>query len=132
MLDLPLVAVRPVRARITPLAHNPGRPAMALTLTAALRQVRDDLAALLEAAALRELCQSLGHRWRDRLLDPVTTIHLFLLQILHGNTACAHLPRLAGMAFTASAYCQARARLPLAVCQALLRRLAETVAPLTD
>src|SRR5262245_4570686 len=105
---------------------------MVPTLTAALRQIRVDIAAVLDPAALRDLCRELGHRWRERLLDPVTTIHLFLLQILHGNTACAHLPRLTGVAFTASAYCQARARLPLAVLQAVLRRLAEAVAPLND
>ena len=52
---------------------------MVLTLTAALRHLRDDLADLLEPMALRQLCRSLGHRWRERLLDPVTTIHLFLL-----------------------------------------------------
>ena len=28
-----------------------------------------------------------GHSWRKRLLDPVTTLHLFILQVLHGNTA---------------------------------------------
>jgi hypothetical protein len=54
-----------------------------------------------------------GHRWRERLLSPVTTIHLFVLQVLDCNTACAHLPRLSGMAFSDSAYCQARARLSL-------------------
>jgi hypothetical protein len=102
------------------------------TLTAALRHLRDDLADLLEPLALRELCRSLGHRWRERLLDPVTTIHLFLLQILHGNTACSHLPRLTARSFTASAYCQARSRLPLAVLQALLRRVVETARPMTD
>ena len=59
------------------------------TLITALRQIRDDLAKVLEPVALRDLCRSLGVRWRERLLDPVTTIHLFLLQILHGNTACA-------------------------------------------
>jgi hypothetical protein len=105
---------------------------MTPNLTAALRQIRDGLANLLEPLALSELCRSVGHRWRERLLDPVTTIHLFLLQILHGNTACAHMPRLAGRSFTPSAYSQARARLPLAVCQALLERLADAVAPLTD
>ena len=89
------------------------------TLITALRQIRDDLAKVLEPVALRDLCRSLGVRSRERLLDPVTTIHLFLLQILHGNTACAHLPRLAGRPFTASAYCQARSRLPLAVLHAL-------------
>jgi hypothetical protein len=37
---------------------------------------------------------------------------LFLLQTLHRNTACIHLPRLTGRDFTASAYCRARSRLP--------------------
>jgi hypothetical protein len=101
-------------------------------LTTALRHVREDVAGQLEAAALRQLCVDAGLRWRQRVLDPVTTIHLFLLQILHRNTACAHVPRLAGKSFTASAYCQARARLPLAVCQTLLRRLAEAAVPVTD
>lgn len=105
---------------------------MVPTLTAALRHLRDDLADLLEPLALRELCRSPGHRWRERRLDPVTTIHLFLLQILHGNTARSHLPRLTGRPFTASAYCQARSRLPLAVLQALLRRVVEAARPLTD
>jgi hypothetical protein len=36
------------------------------------------------------------------------------------------------MAFTDSAYCEARSRLPLAVLRALLRRLVETCRPLTD
>lgn len=102
------------------------------SLTSALREIRDDLADRLEPLALRDLCQSLGCRWRDRILDPVTTIHLSLLQVLHRNTACAHLPRLTGLDFTASGYCQARSRLPLAVLQAWLRRLIETCKPLTD
>ena len=105
---------------------------MPLSLTDALRQVRDDLATFLEPEPLRQLCRDCGHRWRERILGPVTTIHLFVLQVLHGNTACAHLPHLSGMAFTDSAYCAARSRLPLAVLQALLRRLVETCKPLTD
>ena len=105
---------------------------MPLSLADALRQVRDDLATLLEPEPLRQLCRDCGHRWRDRVLGPVTTIHLFVLQVLHGNTACAHLPHLSGIAFTDSAYCDARSRLPLAVLRALLRRLVETCTPLTD
>jgi len=102
------------------------------SLTLALRQIRNDLADRLEPLPLRELYQSLGCRWRDRVLDPITTIHLFILQVLHRNTACAHLPHLSGLEFTASAYCQARSRLPLEVLQALLQRLIETCKPLTD
>lgn len=105
---------------------------MTPSLVSALRQNRVDRADRLEPLALADLCRSLGCRWRDRILNPVTTIHLFLLQIRHRNTACAHLPRLTGLNFTASAYCQARSRPPLAILQALLRRLVEACRPLTD
>jgi hypothetical protein len=54
------------------------------------------------------------------MLDPVTTIHLFVLQMLHGNTACSHVPRLGGIACSGEAYCQARSRLPLALFRCLL------------
>ncbi len=100
------------------------------TLLAALRRIREDLATSLSPATIRRACATVGHTWRDRVLDPVATIHLFILQILHGNTACAHLPRLTGRTFTASAYCQARSRLPLAVLQDLLARVADAVRPL--
>jgi hypothetical protein len=49
---------------------------MLLSLAAALRQVRYDLALLLEPESLRQLCRDCGHRWRERLLCPVSTIHL--------------------------------------------------------
>lgn len=100
-------------------------------LTTALGRVRKDLARLPDETALREPCRDEGLRWRERLLDPVTTIHLFPTRIPRRNTACAHLPRIAGRSSTASAYCQARTRLPLRVCQAPLRRLAETAWPPT-
>ena len=92
------------------------------TVTEALRHIKAELAALLDAPASLALCHAVGYQWRARLLDPVTTVHLFILQILHGNTACTHLPHLAAQRFTASAYCQARTRLPLGVWQQLLRQ----------
>jgi hypothetical protein len=101
-------------------------------LLPALRQIRKDLADVLEPLSLAPLCRSLSIRWRQRSLDPINTIHVFLIQILPGNTAWAHLPRLTGLSFTASAYCPARARLPLAALQALPRRITETLQPLTD
>lgn len=64
---------------------------------------------------VERICVEVGHRWRERCLSPWLTLGAFLLQILHGNTACAHLPHLTGQRFSASAYCQARQRLPLAV-----------------
>lgn len=69
------------------------------------------------------LCRSIGHVWRERQLDPVATLRGFLLQVLHGNTACSHVPRLLGKAVTAEAYGQARSRLPLEFFQRLLEEV---------
>jgi hypothetical protein len=82
------------------------------------------------------VCGEVGHDWRDRELDPATTVALFVQQVAHGNCPCAevrHLPRpgrAAGTAggFTASAYCQARARVPLGVYQALLGEVSDAAA----
>ena len=100
------------------------------TITNVVKQFKNDWTSLLEPAAIRSACRAVGYRWRERLLDPVVTLQLFLVQILHGNTACTHLRHLTKLAVTASAYCQARAKLPLALFQTLLRaasdRLQET------
>jgi hypothetical protein len=102
---------------------------MVTTITEALGRIKKELARVLEPAMLAELCREVGHEWRERLLDPVTTIHLFILQVLHGNTACAHVPHLAGKSFTGSAYCQARARLPLELFEKLLKRVVSALTP---
>src|SRR6266446_5378754 len=101
------------------------------TVTAVLKHIKADLGQVLDAPTILALCHEAGYPWRPRLLDPVTTVHLFILQILHGNTACSHLPHLAGQRFTASAYCQARTRLPLVVWQQLLRRTSAVCAQTT-
>lgn len=101
-------------------------------ISEALRQIQADLAKHLEPAAIVKLCRAARYRWRQRVLDPVTTIHLFVLQILHGNTACSSLPHLAKKRFTASAYCQARARLPLKIFQKLLNDVGQALEAVTD
>jgi hypothetical protein len=74
------------------------------------------------------VCREIGYTaWRDRVLTPVTTVPLFLLQVLHGNTACSHLPHLSGLRFTAAAYCQARARLPIRLFDLILERFSSAV-----
>lgn len=97
-----------------------------VTITQALERVKDDFPHDLDANRIDQACRDVGHRWRDRVLNPVTTIYTFLVQILYGNTACNHLPHLVGQSFTGSAYSQARKRLPLAVLQTLLRALVES------
>ena len=94
-----------------------------VTILPALRQVREDLVSVLSRQSVEELCRDLGYEWRDRCLDPWTTLHLFILQMLNNNTAMTHLPHLSGERFTASAYCQARKRLPLKVLEKLVDRL---------
>jgi DDE family transposase len=101
---------------------------MVLNLTAVLARFKTDWAAQLQPEAIKAAGQEAGYTtWRDRLLTPVTTIQLFLLQLLHGNTACSHLPHLSGLRFSASAYCQARTTLPLALFELLLARLCGSV-----
>jgi Transposase DDE domain len=96
---------------------------MARSIYAAVRRIKAEVAQFLSPQLIRSVCETAGHLWRDRILDPVTTVHLFVLQILHGNTACPHVPRLGGVACSGEAYCQARQRLPLRVLQYLLRAL---------
>lgn len=50
----------------------------------------------LQPEAISAACESVGYTmWRDRPLNPVLTVQVFLLQILHGHTACRQLPHLA-------------------------------------
>lgn len=85
-----------------------------------LDRLRQDHSVLLTPAAIEAACRQEGYTWRKRLLDPVVTIYLFLLQILHGNTACTHVVQFGRWTFSDSAYCQARKRLPLRVFHRLL------------
>jgi hypothetical protein len=98
---------------------------MARSILAAVRQIKAEVAQFLSPQLIRSVCDAVGHVWRERVLDPVTTVHLFVLQILHGNTACPHVPRLGGVGCSGEAYCQARQRLPLRVLRYLLRALSQ-------
>lgn len=78
------------------------------------------------SSTVNQLCRQLGHEWRERLFTPLVTLRLFLIQILHGNTAITHLRQLSGIAFAPSSYDEARGRLPLEVLLGLLHFLVET------
>ena len=99
-----------------------------VSIAAAVGRIKDELGQVLSREHVAALCRAAGVRWRQRVLDPVTTVYVFILQVLHGNTAMTNLPRLSGVQFTPAAYCQARQRLPLA---ALRRLLQETGRPLS-
>jgi hypothetical protein len=97
-----------------------------------LRRLRQDLAAGLSPRAITDACKAVGYRWRRGPLNPVTTVYLFLLQVLHGNTACQHVVHFGGWTFSASAYCQARKRLPLRLWQDLLESTAARLRRATE
>ena len=92
-----------------------------------LRRLRQDQSAHLAPEAIEDACRQQGYSWRKRRLGPAVTIYLFLLQILHGNTACKHVVHFGEWTSSDSAYCQARKRLPLAVYYALLEQTAANV-----
>lgn len=83
-------------------------------MTTILQRFTSEWAVLLQPDAMLTVCREIGYTtWRDRVLTPVTTIQLFLLQVLHGNTACTHLPHLSGIRFTAAASCPSPRQAPL-------------------
>jgi hypothetical protein len=101
---------------------------MVPSIATILQRFTGEWATLLQADTILAVCGEIGYTaWRDRVLTPATTVQLFLLQILHGNTACRHLPHLSGLRFTAAAYCQARTRLPLHVFDLLLERFGSAI-----
>ncbi|HSX77770.1 MAG TPA: IS4/IS5 family transposase, partial [Candidatus Saccharimonadia bacterium] len=85
---------------------------MTATITQVVKQFQQDWTDQLDPDAILKACRDAAYRWRERTLDPVTTTQLFFVQILHGNTACTHLRHLTKLNVTASAYCQARMKLP--------------------
>lgn len=89
-----------------------------------LARLRQDIGGILKPETIHQACRQAGYSWRNRKLDPVATVSLFLLQILHGNTACQHVVQFGHWAFTATAYCKARKRLPLSVLQSLVEMVA--------
>jgi hypothetical protein len=99
-------------------------------ITPVLQRFTGEWAMWLQADAILAVCREIGYTaWRDRVLTPVTTVQLFLWQILYGNTARSHLPHLSGLRFSAAASCQARATLPRRLFALLLERFGSIVQP---
>jgi len=98
---------------------------MIVSIVDAVATIKRNVANCLAAKSITQACHRANYRWRQRELGPVETIHAFIIQVLHGNAACSHTVRLAGLNCSAEAYCQARARLPLAVYEQLLTQTSQ-------
>jgi hypothetical protein len=100
---------------------------MSSSIARSVREIKGDLESIVAARQIVRLCQAAGHAWRDRTLGPVETVYLFIAQVLHGNTSCAHVRQLGNFAFARSAYCEARKRLPVEIFRELLRETGQRV-----
>ena len=99
-----------------------------------LGAIKRDPSQLLNSQRILELCREHDY-WpeADGELDPTTLIALFMQQIAAGNVSCDQVRLMGKDAFTASAYCQARMRLPLAVLQTLAREVYQKLSgPIDD
>ena len=102
-----------------------------VSIVSALAQVKANLAEQLQPDRIRQQAKLMDHRWRRGPLDPAATVFLFITQVLNGNTAIMHLRHLAAMTCSASAYCQARMRLPLALIETLSQSISDSMAHAT-
>lgn len=90
----------------------------------ALARVQQDGCELLPER-INQLARAGHHIFRDTLLTPANTLGLFVRQIASGNIACAAVRHLAGADFSDSAWCQARARLPIELIRQISQRLVD-------
>jgi hypothetical protein len=98
-------------------------------LISVLGRIRENLTKHLDEKAINAACRAENYSWRDRLFNPTNTIHTFITQVVHCNTALSDLPRVTHESFSGSAFGKARKRLPLAVFQRVLRRLSAALIP---
>ena len=85
----------------------------------------------LDRPTIERVCRECNHEWRERDLDPATTVALLCQQVALGNVSCGELRRSAAASFSLQAYCAARARLPLGVVQGLLTAVVDAALPQT-
>ena len=97
----------------------------------ALQRIKINPLEVLDRQTIERVCRECGHEWRERELDPATTIALFCQQVTRGNLSCVELMRATGMAVSPQAYCAARGRLPLEVVRGLLGEVFEAALPQT-
>ncbi len=96
----------------------------------------------LPAAEINQVCHDLGHRFRDRIYNPVVTLWMFLGQTLSPDHSCRDaVARLNAWRVEHSkpkadanttAYCEARQRLPESVVAEISRRSGRVCQATTD
>ncbi len=90
-----------------------------LSMSQALERIKGATAQWIDAPLIHSLARALRLGEHQRRLTPLVTTHLFIRQILEGNTSVSELRRLAKLSFADSSYCEARQRLPVPFFQRL-------------
>ena len=79
-----------------------------VSITDVLRRFKESWTEELTPDCIAQACRDAGMTWKESTLNPIVTIQIFFVQVLHGNTAIEHLSHLTGLSFTAAGYCKAR------------------------
>jgi hypothetical protein len=104
------------------------------SVASSLERIKDNPLRFVNRELIERICDAQDYCWRDRVLDPATTIALYMQQILHGNVPCSEVRHIAAAiktddVFTTQAYAAARARLPLMVYLSLFMQVYQRIEP---
>ncbi len=58
------------------------------SITEIVKQFKQNWTEELNAKSIEKACRDSGMNWLDSMLNPVVTLQIFFLQVLHGNTSC--------------------------------------------
>jgi hypothetical protein len=95
------------------------------SITGTLERIKRQPLEQVDAGMIEQACEDLDYRWRDGPLNPTATVGLFIQQIIEGNCSCQAVRHLSEQAFSGSAYCQARSRLPRGVLEQIGQRVVQ-------
>lgn len=97
-----------------------------VSIATALDRIKHTSSSGIRMELAEPLCREMGLEYRNTVLTPPQTILWLARQVLMGNVSGPELCRKAGGAFTPSAWCEARKRLPLELLPELSRRICLT------
>lgn len=95
------------------------------TVAYALQHVKSHMQELVTTEEILQITDQLGYTWRQRRLNPPTTLYVWLLQLL-AQVALEGLRHVSQISVSAAAFCKARQRLPLQLLQQLVTRSGRT------
>jgi len=104
-----------------------------VSIGSCLEAIKSDAGRWLDNDRLVSLCREHGYfPEADGALPPARLIGLFMRQIAAGNVPCEAVRMMGEDQFSASGYCQARMRLPLAVIESTARQVSRELGEAVD